>query len=85
MLKQVEESHYLNSDCYANLYTGDCALYAVGGTIEALSQMFNKPEEEGNQCDSAFAIVRPPGHHADCSHIKGFCFFNNVAIAAKYA
>lgn len=35
--------------------------------------------------DSAFCIVRPPGHHATCSNIAGFCFFNNVAVAARYA
>ena len=34
---------------------------------------------------SSFAIVRPPGHHAHCSLISGFCFFNNVAIAARVA
>jgi len=35
--------------------------------------------------DSVFAIVRPPGHHAHCSAICGFCFFNNVAVAARVA
>jgi histone deacetylase 6 len=35
--------------------------------------------------DSVFAIVRPPGHHAHCSDIGGFCFFNNVAVAARVA
>ena len=38
-----------------------------------------------NSVDSAFAIVRPPGHHAHCSAIGGFCFFNNVAVAARVA
>ena len=35
--------------------------------------------------DTAFAIVRPPGHHAHCSDIGGFCFFNNVGVAARVA
>jgi histone deacetylase 6 len=35
--------------------------------------------------DSAFAIVRPPGHHAHCSEESGFCFFNNVGVAARVA
>jgi histone deacetylase 6 len=34
---------------------------------------------------SAFALVRPPGHHASCGAARGFCFFNNVAVAAKVA
>lgn len=34
---------------------------------------------------NAFAVVRPPGHHAGCSCVSGFCFFNNVAVAAKAA
>jgi acetoin utilization deacetylase AcuC-like enzyme len=37
------------------------------------------------KCTGAFAAVRPPGHHASCEDAAGFCFFNNVAVAAKYA
>lgn len=38
-----------------------------------------------NQIHNGFAVVRPPGHHAMMSEYCGYCFFNNVAIAAKYA
>jgi len=34
---------------------------------------------------SAFAVVRPPGHHAECARAMGFCFYNNVAVAALAA
>jgi acetoin utilization deacetylase AcuC-like enzyme len=37
------------------------------------------------QAKNAFVIVRPPGHHATAEHAMGFCLFNNVAVAAKYA
>jgi histone deacetylase 6 len=58
---------------------------AVGGAIEAVKIVCDDNEVE-DKVDSAFAIVRPPGHHAKCSHDnEGFCFFNNVAVAAVVA
>jgi acetoin utilization deacetylase AcuC-like enzyme len=38
-----------------------------------------------NRVQNGMAIVRPPGHHAEHGCAKGFCIFNNVAIAAKWA
>ena len=35
--------------------------------------------------ERAFAVVRPPGHHAECARAMGFCFYNNVAVAAQAA
>ena len=37
------------------------------------------------QVEHGVAIVRPPGHHAEAEETCGFCYFNNVAVAAKYA
>ena len=52
---------------------------AAGGSIEATKAVCN------GQVDSAFAIVRPPGHHSHGNSAGGFCFFNNAAVAARVA
>lgn len=58
--------------------TYDIALLAVGGVLKATKLMM-----EG-KVDNAFCSVRPPGHHAETNRAMGFCYFNNVAIAARY-
>jgi acetoin utilization deacetylase AcuC-like enzyme len=57
----------------------EVALYAVGGVLSAVEKVM------AGEVDSAFTLVRPPGHHATCNRAMGFCIFNNVAIAAKFA
>jgi len=57
----------------------DAALRATGATLNAVDAVF------GKRVDNAFCIVRPPGHHATPVIGMGFCIFNNVAIAARYA
>ena len=64
---------------YDNEYTSDCIFLAAGGVINPVNAVWN------NQVNSAFANIRPPGHHASFSQIGGFCYVNNVAIAAKHA
>ena len=67
-----------SGDTVASLRSFDVALYAVGGTIKAVNLVMKKEYE------NAFALVRPPGHHAEKFRAYGFCIFNNVAIATKY-
>ncbi|MDD5038001.1 MAG: histone deacetylase, partial [Dehalococcoidales bacterium] len=55
------------------------ALYAAGGSIRATEAVMNR------EADSIFALVRPPGHHATSRQAMGFCLFNNIAIATRYA
>lgn len=54
------------------------ARLAVGGMLTAVDAVMD------GEVDNAFAIVRPPGHHALPARAMGFCLFNNVAIAARY-
>jgi acetoin utilization deacetylase AcuC-like enzyme len=56
----------------------EVALYAIGGSLKAVDLVM------GRKVRNAFALVRPPGHHAGKSRALGFCVFNNVAVAAKY-
>ena len=58
--------------------TYEISLLAVGGVLEAVRRVM-----EG-ELDNAFCAIRPPGHHAEVSQAMGFCYFNNIAIAARY-
>ncbi|MBE9512693.1 MAG: histone deacetylase [Chloroflexi bacterium] len=69
---------WLDADTVMSSDSYQAALYAAGGLIRATEVVLS----EGG---SAFALVRPPGHHATASQAMGFCLFNNIAIAARYA
>jgi acetoin utilization deacetylase AcuC-like enzyme len=58
--------------------TYETALLAVGGILVAVDMVMN------GTLDNVFCAVRPPGHHAEAGAALGFCYFNNVAIAARY-
>ena len=69
----------IDPDTSINVYTWDAALRAAGLALAATDAVI------AGELENAFCAVRPPGHHACRDHAMGFCFFNNVAIAAKYA
>lgn len=78
-LPRGKNTNRFQNDTYENMHTAKSAFLAAGGTVEGVRAVMN------GDVDSAFCIVRPPGHHAGCNNIAGFCFFNNVAVAARYA
>ncbi len=69
---------WLEVDTVMSEKSYDAAIYAAGGTIIAAEAVME------NKVNSAFALVRPPGHHATFDRAMGFCIFNNIAVAAKY-
>ena len=69
----------IDPDTSINIYTWDAALHAAGAAIAATDAVI------AGELENAFCAIRPPGHHACRDKAMGFCFFNNVAIAAKYA
>jgi acetoin utilization deacetylase AcuC-like enzyme len=73
-----EDRHDFDPDTHTSPDSFKTALLAAGGVLTAVEAVI-----EG-AADNAFAIVRPPGHHALPGRAMGFCFFNNVAIAAAY-
>ncbi|MCS7024252.1 MAG: histone deacetylase [Bryobacteraceae bacterium] len=66
-------------DTSVNRRSWDAALRATGGVLQAVDAVMQ------DQAKNAFCLVRPPGHHATPERGMGFCIFNSVAIAARYA
>ena len=69
----------LSPDTVASSGSYTTARLAVGGLLNAVSNVASGSHT------NAFALVRPPGHHAEINRAMGFCLFNNAALAAAYA
>ncbi len=70
-VRQLDMDTYLTPDTY------EVARLAVQGALDAVEKVMN------GELDRVFALLRPPGHHAEPNRGMGFCIFNNIAIAAR--
>ncbi len=73
-----KSGEYLDPDTFAGPESYETAILAAGGLLQAVDAVLDK------QADQAIALLRPPGHHAESSYAMGFCFFNNIGVAAEY-
>jgi acetoin utilization deacetylase AcuC-like enzyme len=84
LIERVEQAakhapSYLDSDTSLSSESYQTALLAAGGVLECVDHICS------GRLRRIFAFVRPPGHHAGHESARGFCLFNNVALAAVYA
>jgi acetoin utilization deacetylase AcuC-like enzyme len=79
--EQAPQSGYsmLDGDTIMNPHTWQAALRAAGAAIAGVDAVMK------GEVENVFCAVRPPGHHAEPTRSMGFCLFDNVAIAARYA
>lgn len=76
---ELGEHRSVDPDTSVGPATWQAAMRAAGAAVAATEAVID------GRAENAFCAIRPPGHHATRSRAMGFCFFNNVAIAARYA
>lgn len=72
----------IDADTFTSPDTADVARLAAGAAVQAVEAVLVAGDRPHR---AAAALVRPPGHHAESGRAMGFCFYNNVAVAAAYA
>lgn len=79
----TEEQLKTLADSYDSVYlhpeSFTCASLAVGSVLQLVDKVMT------SQLRNGFSIIRPPGHHAQADQMNGYCMFNNLAVAARYA
>lgn len=81
-LKRSSPEHgivHLDPDTAMNPHTWQAALRSAGAGVMAVDLVMS------GEVENAFCAIRPPGHHAERENAMGFCFINNVAVAARHA
>jgi acetoin utilization deacetylase AcuC-like enzyme len=73
------KTRFLAIDTYISAQSYTAAIKAAGAPLTAIDALMK------GEVDNAYCLVRPPGHHALPDEAMGFCLFNNVAVAARYA
>src|SRR5438270_959653 len=73
------KTRFFATDTYISAQSYAAAIKAAGAPLTAIDAIMS------GEVDNAYCLVRPPGHHALPDEAMGFCLFNNVAVAARYA
>src|SRR5438876_9664313 len=73
------KTRFFARDTFVSARSYEAAIKAAGAPLIAIDAILN------GEIDNAYCLVRPPGHHAVAESAMGFCLFNNVAVAARYA